>query len=144
MPKTIQDTGEIIREQERSLINVADEPGQLNDIAVGQFESSNKRFFESKLFQSILFVYYYNQWKPGASILGGMGDTPSPIFRLGGRISNCPPHFFICSMKFNSALFSVYCGHCLSPSILSNIIQIQTRSHMLTQSCFFSNFLRCY
>ena len=46
MPKTIQDTGEIIREQERSLINVADEPGQLNDI--GQFESSNKRFFESK------------------------------------------------------------------------------------------------
>ena len=80
MPKTIQDTGEIIREQERSLINVADEPGQLNDIAVGQFESSNKRFFESKLFQSILFVYYYNQWKPGASILGGWGGHFPPNF----------------------------------------------------------------
>ena len=36
----------------------------------------------------------------GASILGGDGGTrPPPIFRLGGRISNCPPHFFICSMK---------------------------------------------
>ena len=81
----------------------------------------------------------------GASILGGMGGTRPPQFlEWGGRISNCPPHFFICSMKFNSKLFSVYCGHCLSLSILLNIIQIQTRSHMLTQSCFFSNFLRCY
>ena len=83
--------------------------------------------------------------QPGASILGGMGGTRPPQFlEWGGRISNCPPHFFICSMKFNSKLFSVYCGHCLSLSILLNIIQIQTRSHMLTQSCFFSNFLRCY
>ena len=77
---------------------------------------------------------------------GDGGDTsPPPQFLdWGGRISNCSPHFFICSMKFNSKLFSVYCGHCLSLSILLNITQIQTRSHMLTQSCFFSNFLRCY
>ena len=79
---------------------------------------------------------------PGASILGA---RPPQFLDWRGRISNCPPpHFFICSMKFNSKLFSVYCGHCLSLSILLNIIQIQTRSHMLTQSCFFSNFLRCY
>ena len=77
---------------------------------------------------------------------GWGGHAPPPIFRLGGRISNCPPPpiFSLCSMKFNSTLFSVYCGYCLSLSILLNIIQIQTRSHMLIQSCFFSNFLRCY
>ena len=92
-------------------------------------------------------------WKKGpdprASILGGMGGTRPPQFLdWGGRISNCPPPpiFSLCSMKFNSTLFSVYCGYCLSLSlsILLNIIQIQTRSHMLIQSCFFSNFLRCY
>ena len=77
---------------------------------------------------------------------GGMGgDTSPPDFLIGGdEYLIVPPIFFICSMKFNSTLFSVYCGHCLSLSILLNIIQIQTRSHMLTQSCFFSNFLRCY
>ena len=81
----------------------------------------------------------------GASILGGMGGTRPPQFLdWGNEYLIVPPIFFICSMKFNSTLFSVYCGHCLSLSILLNIIQIQTRSHMLTQSCFFSNFLRCY
>ena len=81
----------------------------------------------------------------GASILGGWGGTRPPrFFDWGDEYLIVPPIFFICSMKFNSTLFSVYCGHCLSLSILLNIIQIQTRSHMLTQSCFFSNFLRCY
>ena len=80
-----------------------------------------------------------------ASILGGMeGGTRPQFLEWGDEYLIVPPHFFICSMKFNSTLFSAYCGHCLSLSILLITIQIQTRSHMLTQSCFFSNFLRCY
>ena len=94
---------------------------------------------------SIRLLDEWTNGHQGRQSWGGWGGTRPPQFlEWGGRISNCPPHFFICSMKFNSKLFSVYCGHCLSLSILLNIIQIQTRSHMLTQSCFFSNFLRCY
>ena len=48
---------------------------------------------------------------------GDGGDTSPQFLDWGGRISNCPPQFFLCSMKFNSALFNVYCGHCLSLSI---------------------------
>ena len=36
-----------------------------------------------------------------ASILGGMGGTrPPQFFEWGGRISNYPPHFLTCLMKF--------------------------------------------
>ena len=83
----------------------------------------------------------------GASILGGWGGTrPLQFLDWGDEYLIVPPPIFsyVHAMKFNSTLFTVYCGHCLSLSILFNIIQIQTRSHMLTQSCFFSNFLRCY
>ena len=61
---------------------------------------------------------------------------PPPIFGWGDEYLIVPPNFFICLMKFNSMLFSVYRGHCLSLSILLNVIHIQTRPHMLTQSRF--------
>ena len=67
---------------------------------------------------------------------GRDGGHVPPIFGWGDEHLIVPPNFFICLMKFNSMLFSVYCGHCLSLSILSNIIYIQTRPHMLTQSRF--------
>ena len=117
----------------------------VHNIASFHLQSCELPHITVNVYYLILTVNFdTNEITPGASILGAWGDTSPPIFRLGGRISNCPPHFFICSMKFNSKLFSVHCGHCLSLNILLNIIQIQTRSHMLTQSCFFSNFLRCY
>ena len=43
---------------------------------------------------------------------GGMGGTrPPPQFLDWGDEYLIVPHFFICSMKFNSTLFSVYCGN---------------------------------
>ena len=70
---------------------------------------------------------------------GGWGDTSPQFLDWGGRISNCSPHFFICLMKFNSTLFSVYCRHCLSPSILLNIVAAFSNSitHAYTILSFF-------
>ena len=92
-----------------------------------------------KMKKQTVFVHLKSHSDQGRRSWGDGGDTSPPIFGLGGRISNCPPHFFICLMKFNSTLFSVYCRHCLSPSILLNIVAAFSNSitHAYTILFFF-------
>ena len=62
----------------------------------------------------------------------GGGTRPPQFLEWGDEYLIVPSIFsYICSMKFNSTLFSVYCRHYLSLSILLSIIQIKSRSHML-------------
>ena len=77
-------------------------------------------------FCGFYYIWDLINYVQGRQSWGGMGggDTSPQFLDWGDEYLIVLPIFLICSMKFNGALFSVYCGHCLSLSILLNTIQI--------------------